>query len=214
MPDSGLSSVSIVTLVAGSSVLAAVVTQGLGELRERLRFSRDGAFAALYLAVALESYADACSNLITDSENYSASDGHAGTARGNLDDLPPYSEEVDWKAFGISSTTEALSFRVEVESTQSMIRGHWEFGEEEDVVPVVREEAASLGLKALNLAAGFRRKWKIAPVIYDGNWNVRSFLEGRLARYLEERRLREERNAQLTAELFGTLSSETLRSPE
>jgi hypothetical protein len=48
MADPGLSAFSIVTLVAGSSVLAAIVNQSIGAWREMKKGKREAAFSALY----------------------------------------------------------------------------------------------------------------------------------------------------------------------
>jgi hypothetical protein len=128
-----LSTTELLTVIAGSSVVAALVTQGTNILRDWRKAGKDGKFSALYLAIALEDYADKCSALISDSQNYESSGGHAGTPRGNLDDMPDYPAMTEWKLLGITDATDAMSFRVEVASTQSMLSGSWEYGDEEDV---------------------------------------------------------------------------------
>lgn len=197
--------VNIVALVAGSSVLAALVTQGLSAWRDRRRVNKDAAFSGLYMALAFESYANECASLIGDSENYDSSHGAAGKAHGNLPLLPPYPEEVEWKAFGLKRTTRALSFRTEVDSLRAMISGHWEFGDEDDIVPMVREEAAKLGAKALDLAADLRRSKHIEPMTETGDWSVHDFLRRKKEEYEEARKLREERNRQWNAELLDNI---------
>lgn len=196
---------SIIALVAGSSVLAAFVNQGLTVIRDWWMARRDAAFSGLYLAIALESYAGDCAAKISDSENYESSGGHAGSPQGNIGDLPDYPATMEWKPFGIKGTTQALSFRVEVETTKTMIRDSWEFGDEDDIVPLVREEAARLGVKALTLAIDIRKQWKIDPVDYSGEWNVRQYLDERRAHYEQKRKARDERNRAWNAELFGGL---------
>jgi hypothetical protein len=191
----------IIALVAGSSVLAALVTQGAGLVRDWYHRRTDGAYAALYLAIALESYANECSTCIGESEDHESSDGNAGSPHGNIPELPDYPPTIEWKPFGIDRTTKAMSFRVEVETTKAMISGHWDFLDEDDVLPMMREEAARLGLKALSLAIEFREAWKIAPVAYDDEWNVRSFLERKLTHYEELKVKRHEASRKLMEEL-------------
>jgi hypothetical protein len=192
MADPGLSTFSIVTLVAGSSVLAAIVNQSIGALRDMWKSKREAAFSALYVALALEEYANVCSTLISESETYDSSDGHAGSAHGNIAELPEYPSTVEWKQFGIGSTTKVLSYRVEVHEKRSMIRDMWEFQDEDDVVPVVREEAARLGRKALTLAGELRAGWQIAPAAYTSEWNVKTHLEEKFEKYSNKRRALEE----------------------
>lgn len=199
------STVNVIALVAGSSVLAALVTQGLSAWRDRRGTNKDAAFSALYMAIAFEAYANECASLIGDSENHESSDGAAGTAHGNLPLLPPYPEEVEWKAFGLKRTTRALSFRTEVDSLRAMISDHWDFLDADDIVPLVREEAAKLGAKALDLAADLRRSKHIEPMTETGDWSVRDFLARKKEEYEEARKLREEQNRRWNAELLDNL---------
>ncbi len=199
----------LITLVAGSSVLAALVSQGVAAFRDSRKANKDGSFAALYLAVALESYGSDCSSVISDSENYDSSGGHAGTAHGNVPDLPDYPPSIEWKPFGINQTTQAMSFRVEVESAKAMLRDYWDMvGDEDEVVPLMRQETARLGRKALGLAIEFRKEWKIPPVDYSADWNVKTHLNERVAKYEEQRKEREERNRKFNEEMFANIKTD------
>lgn len=202
-----LTTFNVIALATGSSVIAAFVTQGVTEIRERWRARRDAAFSALDIALALEACANACASLISDSESYERSSGNAGEAHGNVAGLPEYPTAIEWKVFGIGPTTKARSFRVEVETARAMIRGHWEYGDEEEVVPLVREEAARLGRKALAMAIEFRRAWRIEPVRYEGTGNVKSYLEDKIIDCAEERKLREERNRREGREMRAELEA-------
>ena len=86
-----------------------------------------------------------------------------------------------------------------------MIGGHWEFLEEDDVVPLVREETARLGDKALELAIGFRKTWNIAAVDYSGDWSVKSHLSGRVDAYRKAKADREEHNQKMHDELASNV---------
>lgn len=196
-----LSVTDLVTIVAGSSVIAAIVTLGVNILRDWKNARRDAKFSALYLAIAFEAYADKCSDLLSDSLNYDSSGGHAGMARGNLDDMPDYPDSIEWKPLGIDDATKAMSFRVEVDSTKSMISAEWEFADDEDVPPVVREQAARLGIKAIDLAVSLRKKWGIEPVSYDGEWNVKAFLNEKYTDHVTKRKAREEANRKMFEDL-------------
>lgn len=208
-PTTTFTTASVIGIAAGSSVLAAFVTQGLTMLRDRFTTRRDGTFSALYLAAQLESYASLSATYIGDNETHDGSDGHAGTAHGNVPDLSPYNQEIDWKALKIAVTDAALSFRVEVESTQAMITDAWDIvGDEDFVLPTVYEETARLGQKALQMATALRAKWKIPPVTYPNkNWNVRDHLAERLAHYVEQRRKTDESNRELWAGLNDAIST-------
>lgn len=199
----------LITLVAGSSVLAALVSQGVAAFRESRKTNKDGSFAALYLAVALESYASNCASVLSDSENYQSSGGHAGSAHSTVPDLPDYPTSIEWKPFGIKQTTQAMSFRVEVESAKAMLSEYWDFvGDEDDVVPVMRQETARLGKKALGLAIDFRKEWKIPSVDYSADWNVKTYLNERVEKYEQDRKIREERNQKFNDEMFASMKTD------
>lgn len=192
------------SLVAGSSVLAALVTQGIGWIRDRQKVQTDAALSALYLAIALESYANTCSKLISESELFDSSDEMFGSAHGNIEPLPNFSEDIDWKSLGITVAEQVMSFRVEVDTTRSMITGLWEFEGEEEIVPFVREKAAALGMKAIILAAEIRKAHQIRLVYYDdGEWSMKRHLEERYADYCRKREVREKRDSLFDAAPAG-----------
>lgn len=198
-----LSTTEIIGLFAGSSVLAAFVNQGIGAFRDRRKLKREAAFSALYVAIALEDYASTCSSLISDSENHDASDGNAGAAHGNVAELPAFPASVEWKQFGIKSTTDAMSLRVDVDNTRAMIRGLWDFDDEDRIVPLVKEESARLGLDAICLAIALRRDWKLARVEYGPGWSVKAHLEERLKRYTDQREQFEAQNIMMAEDLLA-----------
>ncbi|MEJ7928291.1 hypothetical protein WG908_16205 [Sphingobium sp. AN641] len=200
------STTELLTIVGGSSVIAAAVTQGIGIIRDWRKAKHEGKFSALYVAIALESYADKCATLIGDSQNHQNSDGHAGVPHGNIADLPDYPAAVEWKPFGIRDTTRAMSFRVEVDTRKASFSGEWEFGDEEDIVPLVREESARLGLKALELAIGFRNTWGIEAVDYSTEWNVRDYLKTALAEHVTKREAYEKIQRDSHDQLMGSLN--------
>lgn len=185
-----MNALGIITLVAGSSVLAALVTKGLdlwGDGRKR-RVEAD--FAALYLAIALEDYASKCTGIIADISNHLSSRGEMGESHGNLAPLPEYPENIDWKAFGIRPATKAMSFRIEVDAARESISSLWDF-DEDDAFALVSEYAASLGSKALSLAMAFRRSRGIEPVDYSGDWSAKAFLEKKSSEFADAKQRRE-----------------------
>lgn len=216
MPDLSFTAESVIAIAAGSSVIAACVTQGLTALRDNLKTRRDGTFSALYLAAQLESYASLCSTHLGEAENHSRFDGQVGTPHGNVPDLPTYSEEIDWKTLGITTTDSALSFRVEIESTQAMITDAWDVvGDEDAVLPTAFEEMARLGQKALKLASNLRAKWKIPPVEYqNSSWNVKVHLADRLTHFENLRAERDDLNRKSWADMEAVSKATVASAPE
>ena len=199
----------VVALLLGSSVLSALINQAWTQIREHSKENTQSAFSALYVAISLESYASECASLIQDSTNFENSHGNAGSAKGNIAEFPNYPEGFDWVALGIKLTTKAMTFRVDVETTRTWFKGAWEFGDEDDIVPEVREQAALLGSKALALASELRRKHDIAPISYDDGWNIGEYLKTSHAEHVEIRLAREACERKLNQELWGKLAPPT-----
>lgn len=169
-----------------SGVLAALFTQGLAWLREWLGENKQAKFAALYVAIALESYARACATMIGESETYDASDGAAGSAHINLPELPEY-PEVDWKAFGIRNAEKAMAFRTKIDADRATFREMWEHLDPEDVVPDVRERTARHGMTALSMAATFRAAYGLNPLDDFGEFTTEGFLKRKHDEHVERR---------------------------
>lgn len=198
----GWTTAQIITLVATSSVFAALLTQGLAWLREWHGETKQAKFAALYIALALEAYARTCATDIGESETYEASGEAAGAPHGNLTELPDF-PEVDWKAFGIKQAEEAMGFRVEIDNECAMIRDLWEHEDEDTVVPIVRELIAKLGLKALTMSENFRKQRRLALLDQSQEYSTKNFLDRKLKEHVEKRLLYEERARKSMSDLFA-----------
>lgn len=192
---------STIGLVATSSVLAAALTQVFSIARDWWMKGHSAKFGALHLAIALEAYADECSTLLSDSEAYEASDGSGGRPRGRLSDLPPYPDEIDWKALGLRLTTAALTFRVAIGTANAKVAGAFEYGDDDDGVQEVREAAARLGSKAATLAKDIRASHGIEPQELDAEWNVVTYLLERQAVYVQLRARQRESNQRMWDEM-------------
>jgi hypothetical protein len=194
----------IIGLVAGSSVIASVMTLSATWVRDLLGWDAKRKFAALYLAIALEEYARTTATLLGESETHGDSDGAAGTAHSNFAALPEY-PDVDWEAFGIKRAEAAMGLRTEVDSQRSWISGYWEFADEEDVVPEMRERAAKLGLKAFEMAEGFRKDFGLTPLEQFDEWSTKKDLTRKHEKYVSRRLEYEEHRRASNAEMFDAL---------
>lgn len=157
----------IVSLVATSSVLSAGMTVGAAWLRERLGERREGKFAALTIALALERYAEACSDALYDSHNFVSSSGSFGRDLASVDDLPEY-PSVNWKALGIDDTEAAMSFRTDVDFEQGRLASMREFVDDDEVLEQARVSVAEVGSAAANLAKRLRSTRGLRPLARDG----------------------------------------------
>lgn len=195
MTEVAWSAAQIVTLAAGSSVLAAILTQGVAWIREWLGENREGKFAALYIAIALETYAEECSTVIYDTRNYVSSDGNVGERHGNLASIPEY-PAVNWQAFGIKPAEEAMNFRTEVGTAREAIKFLWNVDFEDAVVEQVLADSAELGLRAFRMAKQFRTRKGLSPRPHVREFSVETHLE--TCHYANvERRRRSEEQAKL-----------------
>lgn len=169
-----------------SGVLAALFTQGLSWLRDSWRDRRDAKFSALYIAIALEDYARTCATLLSESENWESSNENAGAPHGNIAGMPDY-PEIEWKAFGIKDAERAMAFRTKINSDHSMFSGLWEFSDEDQIVPEVREKAAEHGLTALRMAAVFRARRGLNPLDDFGEFTTEGYLTENHESYVAKR---------------------------
>jgi hypothetical protein len=198
--------VQLLGLVAGSSVLAALVNQGITIVRERLARRDDAKLSALYLSLLLREYANECASTISDMETYIASEGSAGQPRGNMEPVPAFPDEIDWKALGIGTTQEAMLFRVRVEAARGMITDVHEFGDDDDVVTAVVEQSAKFGLLALATAQAISRDHALPDVKADEDeWSVGDFLRRKAALYEERRERSREAGRKMWEELEGSV---------
>lgn len=179
---------TLIGLALGSSVLAAALTQGFGVAKDRFASGKSANYSALYLAMALEDYGRACSECISQSDMYGASDGAAGSPQTSLPVMPALPETIDWKALGIDITAEALALPVHVTTKNGSIRSTWDVGEHDTAINEVVEAAADIGLKAFELAAKIRKKRNIPALVMPGGWNALMHLTEKNAEYTEENR--------------------------
>ncbi|HEX3365208.1 hypothetical protein [Phenylobacterium sp.] len=203
-PTTAWTAGGIIGLVAGSSVIASVVTLSATWVRDLLGWNARRKFAALYLAIALEQYARTTATLLGESETHDDSNGAAGTAHSNFAALPEY-PGVDWEAFGIKRAEAAMGLRTEVDSQRSWISGYWEFAEEEEVVPEMQERAAKLGLKAFEMAEGFRKDFGLTPLDQSDEWSTKKDLARKHEKFVARRLKYEERQRAANAEMFDAL---------
>jgi hypothetical protein len=71
--------ISMVGVILGSSVFAALLTQGLSTVRDWWGKRKRSQLSGLHLALELEAYGRLCSHNLSEQENYESSDGHAGS---------------------------------------------------------------------------------------------------------------------------------------
>lgn len=196
MPDT-----STIALVAGSSVIAAALTQGTSVVRDWLKRRRDAAYSALYAALTLEEYARQCSSYVSDSETYEASSHAAGAPRARLPDKPVFADSIDWNALGVETTTDCLSLLVEIDMADQKIAAEFEYVDDDAGVAEMRRSTVDIGLRAYALAASLRKARGVEALKLDPEWNFVIYLSERKQHYIELAEKRAERNAKLLKDM-------------
>ena len=127
-----MNNVGLISVVAAfSSIVGALLTQGIAAWREGRRRSTAARISALYAASALESYADACIESIEElnSVEYSVGlingDGTLEEKFRLVAEIPAYPVQIDWAALGVEVTEEVLNFRVHVSGSRSAASLRW-----------------------------------------------------------------------------------------
>lgn len=171
-------------LVAGSSVLSALVTQGLtfaSRWRERRR-SCD--LSRLYLALALETYASACAETIAELEDINE---ETAASSNGVPPFPDFPDNVDWTALGLDAANRLFSFRTEIEMRRTQIRELVKLGLS-DGINESCEHAGKLGLKALSLSDWLRALARSPRPPNDIDWSIADYLAERRNAYVANRK--------------------------
>jgi hypothetical protein len=186
---------NIITLVATTGILSAVLTQFLTGIREGFMAGRTkkalAGYHALRLAVILEGYAYACATFISENNNAQLRpEEQYPDWNAKLPDLLPYPEETEgWHAIDLKLAGRALDLRNHITGSQGMIGSTVEFCMHE-LGDILDEHGAERGQEAWTLAVDLRRKYGLAP--FEPIWDFTETLErarrgAQSARYERER---------------------------
>jgi hypothetical protein len=163
------SSWNVITLVATTGVLSALLTQALTGMREWWLSSQNkkarAGYHALRLAVMLEAYASACAIFVLDNGNVQTPpDEEFPNWSVKLPDLLPYPDDTEgWHAIELKLAGRVLNFRNRVSGSQGVILSTAEFSEDE-LGDTLDAEAAGRGLEAWEIAVALRRRHGVDAV--------------------------------------------------
>ncbi len=184
--------VGVVTLVASSSVVSALLTQALIWWRDAKGKGEDRRLATIYLTAALKNFAREAYALVMASERFEESHGAAGNLARNLPEPPCSLENIDWKVLGADRTGEFLEFVSQVEQLRAFVDTFWEMELDNGYASdVVRQHAVRAGLRALQIVAGLEGRHVGDPVSIEGLGHLELRLERKRIEY-EQRRANEE----------------------
>jgi hypothetical protein len=194
--------IGIVTLVATTGILSALLTQLLTGIREgwaaRRRTRAQAGYHALRLAVVLEAYANMCAAFLAKNSNAQTRDGEQFPDWDiTLPKLPPYPEDAEgWHAIDLKLAARALNLRNRIDGSQGVIHSSIEYTEDE-LEHDLDEQAAARGLEAWDLAVAFRRKHGLEQV--DLVWDYVEGMRATLASAIATKKEIRERSAALMA---------------
>lgn len=167
--------------ILGTAVATAAAAQAAIWTKEKWIAGAEGRFSALYAAIFFEEYAGACSERLSEYDEFISSSGHAGTDHRALPELPDFPKEIDWRRVGIQLTEAAFGYRVKDQAARRKIAYLYDFdppdgGDHELIMQLIAQ-----GLEALSLAVKIRKARRLAPaVLPDRDYTVeRHLLERR-----------------------------------
>lgn len=179
----------ILSLVAGSSVIAALLTQFLSAAQERFRRGRAASFLAIKIATLLETFSEKCMSVIGDFDTYRQSSGSAGGQTTKLPNVDPFPEDADgWRALPQRLTAKVLSFPNHIRAAQESISFSWSVAGDEAAWSECHEECAKLGTSAWEIASELRIEFGFPP--FNPRYDVGAALKREVAEFEEGRRSR------------------------
>ena len=169
-------------VVIGASATSTIIHFCIQAFRDAGHKRTEADFSALYLALALEAYADGCAKLIGESSTDRASRGDMGKHHPSILPVAGFPETINWKALGIERSAKILSFPIRVDAERARLADHAEYVLDEDEIGFhVERKAARYGLEALALATELRKQNRIEQNNAENVSRVRSYLNEQLA---------------------------------
>lgn len=198
-----MDTIQIVSLVAGSSLAAALLTQGVGWIRDAVtahsKKKAHASYLALRLAILLEAYAYACATIIQKNGNAETRpDEQYPDWEVKLPPLPEYPDDAEgWRSLKLDLASRALALRNRIDGSQAIIDVTIEYAEHE-LEEELDGQFGARGMEAFQIAADLRRRYDLdaANLIYD-------FTDTLIGAVASAKRTKEEsrkRNAEMMAQ--------------
>lgn len=150
----------LITIVAGSSLVSALVTLGV-DARRRARASRqNNILLALRLAFLLEGYTVKSVSILSDHDLASQTDGHLGKHIGAVPDMPPLPDD-DYRTFGQELLSQLLEFPQRIDMAKDEAAFCFDIDGNIEAVESMRKNTASLAQSALDLSRKLRQEYKL-----------------------------------------------------
>ena len=168
---------TLVSIVAGSSVISAVVTIGVDTYRRQRTSKRHNSLLAMQLAFLFEDYAINCASALSDHDMADQSQGAAGK---NLQSIPTLLllPEEDYKEFDQEMLAQVLDFPQRIRMADEEAGFYFEVEGEESALACNYRSTVTLAARALDIGAAMRRAYNLPQrnLVY-GKFDVREYLE-------------------------------------
>jgi hypothetical protein len=146
-----------------SAGLGSAMVQGIFSLvGERRRKNAHATYLAMRIAVLLDAFGLACSDLIISNSNAEhRPDQEFPDWDIHLPEMPPYPEDIEgWVSLDRGLASRCLRLRSKIRACQSVIDATREYTEHE-LEEAVAEQSAALGLEAWRLAKDLHHKYRL-----------------------------------------------------
>jgi hypothetical protein len=175
-----------------AAMSAVFATQIFTVWRDRHQRKAQAAYMAMHLAVILEWYATACSELISRNERAQPPpDDEPTPVEAELPELPSYpSYPEGWRSIDRQLAGRCLNFPNKIHESRIAIEHAIEFLDYDEVGEGVTEQAAQRGLEAWKLATALRRRHGLEKA--EVSWDYSKHLEETLSAAKKARSERQE----------------------
>jgi hypothetical protein len=186
--------------IIGNWVVAALVGVSASVITQ-VRYSRRDKKAATYLAmriaISLEAFVIACSDLIGENERAQRGDDEEGPRR-SLPELGAYPDSDDWQTLDVEFANRVLALRNDLTVSNNTLFFEWDIGDAAQS-DVCDNEAAKRGVQAWDLACALRSNYKLAH--YSPGYDIR----GRLQKHIYDAQAAEDARRTATQVMFDEI---------
>ncbi|BCA79288.1 hypothetical protein [Desulfuromonas sp. AOP6] len=173
---------TIITIILGSSLLGAILTNISGWLVKRRERSNHATFVALNLAHLFEKYAYSCLSATEDHDTAESSGGYAGDYIQKILELPEL-PDYDYRVFDLPILDKVFDFPQQIGFAAKNLSFAFEVLDGEDAVREGYKSCLQLAREALVIADAIRGKYSLEKrQLKFGEYSVRERLREKLSK--------------------------------
>lgn len=164
--------------ISGAGIGTIIVQPLVSYFNDRRTRNRQASYLALRLAVILEAYASACSDLLEKNQNAQwRPDEQFPDWDLRIPEVPEFPDEAEgWRSLELDLAQRALSLKNIRHFSQGSVHAILEFQDADDAIKEITHFTAEIGLESWNIADSLRQKYGINPpkIVYDFTENLKS----------------------------------------